>query len=267
MSSAAIVSGGCGSRRRPRPRGSRGSRWWHTISMSRCSSSVLTVKGRVGLVDDGSTFGSPRDPDDVGRMAAAGALGVEGVDGAALEGGDGVLDEARSRSACRCGSPPARRSRRRRAGSSRWRPASCPSPRAASGRRRRPRSARRSGVRQRWRCPCRGSRSSSGRPRPPAACARGARAPGVQVVALVPVGRAGAAAEHRGDAGDQRLLDLLRADEVDVRVDAAGGEDLALAGDGLGARADDDVDARLDVRVAGLADARRCGRPSGRRRP
>jgi hypothetical protein len=27
--------------------------------MSRCSSSVLTVNGRVGLVDDGSTFGSP----------------------------------------------------------------------------------------------------------------------------------------------------------------------------------------------------------------
>ena len=29
-----------------------------TISMSRCSSTVLTVKGRVGLVDEGSTFGS-----------------------------------------------------------------------------------------------------------------------------------------------------------------------------------------------------------------
>ena len=38
-------------------------------------------------------------------------------------------------------------------------------------------------------------------------------------------------------------------------VDAAGGDDLALAGDRLGARADDDVDARLDVGIAGLADA------------
>ena len=66
--------------------------------------------------------------------------------------------------------------------------------------------------------------------------------------------RAGAAAEHRGDAGHQRLLDLLRADEVDVGVDAAGGDDLAFAGDHLGARADDDVDAGLDVGVAGLAD-------------
>ena len=34
----------------------------------------------------------------------------------------------------------------------------------------------------------------------------------------------------------QRLVDLLRADEVDVRVDAAGGDDHAFAGDDLGAR-------------------------------
>ena len=53
----------------------------------------------------------------------------------------------------------------------------------------------------------------------------------------------------------QRFLDLLRGDEVDVRVDAAGRQDLALAGDDVGARADDDVDARLDVGIAGLADA------------
>ena len=78
--------------------------------------------------------------------------------------------------------------------------------------------------------------------------------PGVQVVALVPAAGPGAAAEHRGDARHQRLLDLLRADEMDVRVEAAGGEDLALAGDHLGAGADDDVDAGLDVGIAGLAD-------------
>ncbi len=36
------------------------SRWWQTISMSRCSSSVLTVKGRVGLVEEGSTEGTPQ---------------------------------------------------------------------------------------------------------------------------------------------------------------------------------------------------------------
>ena len=66
--------------------------------------------------------------------------------------------------------------------------------------------------------------------------------------------RAGAAAEHGGDARHQRLFHLLRADEVDVGIDAASGEDLALAGDGFGARADGDGDARLGVRVAGLAD-------------
>ena len=66
--------------------------------------------------------------------------------------------------------------------------------------------------------------------------------------------RAGAAAEHRGDAGHQRFLDLLRADEMDMGVDAAGGEDLAFAGDDLGAGADDDVDAGLDIGIAGLAD-------------
>ena len=41
---------------------------------------------------------------------------------------------------------------------------------------------------------------------------------------------------------------------MDVGVEAAGGEDLAFAGDDLGARTDNDVDARLDVGIAGLAD-------------
>src|SRR5690606_7677436 len=67
-------------------------------------------------------------------------------------------------------------------------------------------------------------------------------------------GGTGAAAEHRREAGQERVVDLLRADEVNVRVEAAGSEDLALARDRLGARADDNVDVRLDVRVAGLAD-------------
>ena len=50
------------------------------------------------------------------------------------------------------------------------------------------------------------------------------------------------------------LFDLLRADEVDVVVDAAGGDDVALAADDLGAGPDDDVHARLRVGVACLAD-------------
>ena len=78
--------------------------------------------------------------------------------------------------------------------------------------------------------------------------------PGVQVVAKVPVAGPGAAAQHCGDAGHERLVDLLRADEMDVRIEAAGGEDLAFARDHFGAGADDDGDAGLDVRIAGLAD-------------
>mmetsp|Transcript_38912 Transcript_38912/g.67896 ORF Transcript_38912/g.67896 Transcript_38912/m.67896 type:complete len:325 (-) Transcript_38912:22-996(-) len=35
------------------------SRWWHTISMSRCSSRVFVVSGRVGLVEEGITLGTP----------------------------------------------------------------------------------------------------------------------------------------------------------------------------------------------------------------
>ena len=70
-----------------------------------------------------------------------------------------------------------------------------------------------------------------------------------------PGGRAGAAAEHRRDAAVKRFLGELRADQMDVAVDAAGGDDPALAGNHLGARADDDVDAGLNVGIAGLADA------------
>ena len=67
-------------------------------------------------------------------------------------------------------------------------------------------------------------------------------------------GRAGAAAEQGGETGGQRLVEDLRADEMDVGVDPAGGDDLAFAGDGLGAGADDDVDAGLGLGIAGLAD-------------
>ncbi len=66
--------------------------------------------------------------------------------------------------------------------------------------------------------------------------------------------RPGATTNHRGDARHQRLINLLRADKVNVRVDTASGEDHALARDDFGTRADDDIDTGLDVRVTGLAD-------------
>ena len=78
--------------------------------------------------------------------------------------------------------------------------------------------------------------------------------PGVQVVAKVPCAGPVPPPSMRGDARHQRLVDLLRADEMDVGVEAAGGEDLAFARDHLGAGADHDGDVRLDVGIAGLAD-------------
>ena len=56
-SSAAMVVGRIRLSANARSSGTDGLRWWQTTSMSRCSSRVLTVCGRVGLVDDGSTFG------------------------------------------------------------------------------------------------------------------------------------------------------------------------------------------------------------------
>jgi len=50
------------------------------------------------------------------------------------------------------------------------------------------------------------------------------------------------------------LIDLLRANEMDVTVDAAGGDDHAFPGDHLGGRADWNGDGRLYVGIAGLAD-------------
>ncbi len=68
-------------------------------------------------------------------------------------------------------------------------------------------------------------------------------------------GRARTAAQHGGNAAGQRLLHLLRADEVDVGIHAPGCEQAAFAGNDLRAGADDHVHVRLHVRVAGLAHA------------
>ena len=85
--------------------------------------------GRVGR--GRQHVGQARDLDDVGRVAAAGALGVEGVDGAALEGRDGVLDEARFVQRVGVDRHLHVHLVGDRAGSSRSRPGWCPSPRAA----------------------------------------------------------------------------------------------------------------------------------------
>ena len=69
-------------------------------------------------------------------------------------------------------------------------------------------------------------------------------------------GRSRAAANHGGDAAHERVLRLLRTDEVDVRIDAAGGQNQAFARDGFGRRANRNRDAGLNVGIAGLADRR-----------
>ena len=192
------------------------------------------------------------DLDDVGRVAAAGAFGVEGVDGAALERLDGVLDEAgfvervgvdHHLDVVVVGDREAAIDRRRRRA-----PVFVQLQRAGAGldhflERRRPRGVAFAGEAEI-------DREIVGRLDHARDVPRPGRAGGRERA----VRRAGAAAEHRGDARHQRLVDLLRADEMDVGVEAAGGEDLAFAGDHFGAGADDDGDAGLNVRIAGLAD-------------
>ncbi len=58
-SSAAIVVGRMRLSAKARSSGTDRFRWWHTSTMSRCSSSVFTVCGRVGLVDEGRMLGWP----------------------------------------------------------------------------------------------------------------------------------------------------------------------------------------------------------------
>src|SRR5262245_8204119 len=60
-------------------------------------------------------------------------------------------------------------------------------------------------------------------------------------------------ADYGGQAGIKRLFDLLWADVVDMRVDAAGSDDITFAGDHFGTRTDDHADIGLHIRIARLA--------------
>ena len=66
--------------------------------------------------------------------------------------------------------------------------------------------------------------------------------------------RPGASAQHRGDAARERMLDLLRADKMNVRIDAAGRDDAPLRRDDLGRRADRHRDSVLDQRISRVTD-------------
>src|ERR1700751_1999363 len=69
-----------------------------------------------------------------------------------------------------------------------------------------------------------------------------------------PYCRSRPAAHHRGQARIESFFDLLRANVMDVRVDAAGGDNLALAGDHFSSGADYDRDVRLDIRIPSFPD-------------
>ena len=59
ISSAAMVSLRMRLSAKATSSGIEGERWWQTMSMSRCSAMVFFVYGRVGLVEEGMTLGSP----------------------------------------------------------------------------------------------------------------------------------------------------------------------------------------------------------------
>ena len=64
------------------------------MSMSSASSSVFTVYGRVGVVDDGMTLASPHTLMMSGACPPPGSFGVKCVNGSALEGRDSIFDKA-----------------------------------------------------------------------------------------------------------------------------------------------------------------------------
>ena len=261
-----------------RSSGTRGLRWWQTISMSRCSATVFTVCGSVGLVEPGITCGWRGDLDDVRRVPTAGTLGVEGVDGAAADRRQRRLEVAglveavgvqrdlepelvrgpqRSVDRGRRGAPVLVHLVRRRR-----RPA--PAPPGPPRETVLPLPISSTLTRQRVERPVDG---------PQVPGARGHRG------RLRPLGGAGAAAADRGDAGGQRLDDLGARQQVHVHVDRAGGQDLALAGDHVGRRGRSPGRGGRRRRCRGCprARARRSGRracprrrarpPSGRARP
>ena len=253
-SSAAIVVARMRLSANARSSGTRGFRWWQTISMSRCSATVLTVCGRVGLVDDGSTFGNdairmmsgawpPPAPSVwyawIVRPAIASIVDSRKPGLVERVGVDRDLD-ARLVADAQAGVD---RGRRRA-------PVLVQLEAAGAAAHLLVQRLGRDGVALAEQQHVDGALVHRAEHRGERVLARRA---GRRLRAL---GRAGAAADQRRDPRGERLVDDLRADEVDVAVDPAGGQDPALAGEDLGARPDPErgVDAVGDVGVAGLAE-------------
>ena len=91
--SAAIVAGRTRARAAVRSPWMRpGSSTWTAATIAACSAAVSTPNGTVGVVEEVRIRSRPASAQEVGRVAAAGALDVEGVDGATGERGQRPLD-------------------------------------------------------------------------------------------------------------------------------------------------------------------------------
>ncbi len=209
--------------------------------------------GRVGRRREDVGIGG--DGDDVGGVAAAGALGVVAVDPPSADGGERVGDvpglvervgvERRLQTPTVAGPQAGVDGRRGRTPVLVQLVAGSTVERAASSS-----SAAETVLPLASRATLTGQSSSASSMRPRY------HGPGVTVVALVPSAGPVPPPTMVVIPAARRLVDDLGADQVDVAVDRPGGEDPALTGEDLGRRADHQVgvDAVGDVGVAGLAE-------------
>ena len=216
---------------------------------------VLTVKGRVGLVDDGRTFGNPHTLMISGACPPPAPLGMVGMNGAALErryrvldiaglvqgiGVDGDLDVI----VVGHGERAVDRGRRRAPVFVEFEP-------HGSGFELLTQGLGTGGIALAQKTQIHGeilNRFEHPSDIPRSRCTGGRVGPG---------GRAGSPAEHGGDTRRQGFGDLLGTDKMNMGINAAGGQNFALAGQNLRSGANDQFgrDTLHQEGIAGLADA------------
>ena len=69
------------------------------------------------------------------------------------------------------------------------------------------------------------------------------------------MGWTGSTTKHRGETRMQRIIYLLRADEMNVTVKPARRQNMPLSCNGLGSGANNDIDIWLGIRVTSFANA------------
>ena len=65
----------------------------------------------------------------------------------------------------------------------------------------------------------------------------------------------GSATKHRGETRMQRIVNLLRANEMNVTVKPARRQNMPLSCNSLGSGTNNDIDIWLGIRVTSLADS------------